>query len=128
MPFRIVAALLAAWAISSGPSALAQFEVRGALFVGGLPNSVVVGDFNEDGLLDVIQVNHAPASVEVLLGNGDGTFRPGATYMVGVFPLYATVASLRGNGILDLVVGEGLSDNLYVMLGNGDGTFQPRVA
>jgi hypothetical protein len=129
--FARVVALATTWAIAVALPAVAQFETRASFPVGGdnAPYSVAVGDFNGDGILDVAEVNELPTgSVEILLGNGNGTFRLGATYAVGVQPFYATTASLRNNGILDLVVGDSLSDNVWVMLGNGDGTFQPPVA
>jgi hypothetical protein len=50
--------------------------------------------------------NLPSGSVEILLGNGDGTFRPGDTYAVDVL-FYGAAASLRSNGILDLVLGGG---------------------
>jgi len=129
--FARVVALAATWVITVALPAAAQFETRASFPVGGdnAPYSVAVGDFNGDGILDVAEVNELPAgNVEILLGNGNGTFRLAATYAVGVQPYYATTASLRNNGILDLVVGDSLSDNVWVMLGNGDGTFQSPVA
>ena len=122
-------ALLAAWAALAS-SALAQFETRATFPVGKdvTPYSLVVGDFDGDGILDLAEVNYLPTGgVKILLANGDGTFRLGATYAVAVQPFYASAASLRGNGILDLVVGDSLSDDVYVMLGNGDGTFESPV-
>jgi hypothetical protein len=131
VPFRIIAAaaLLAALPASLASPAQAQFETRASLFLADeSPYSVVVGDFNRDGVLDLAEINELPTgSVEILLGNGDGTFRLGATYPVAVFPWYGATASLRHNGILDLVVSDKLSDDVWVMLGNGDGTFQPAV-
>jgi hypothetical protein len=129
--FARVVVIAATWAIAVALPAVAQFETRASFPVGGdnAPYSVAVGDFNGDGILDVAEVNELPTgSVEILLGNGNGTFRLAATYAVGVQPYYATTASLRNNGILDLVVGDSLSDNVWVMLGNGDGTFQPAAA
>jgi hypothetical protein len=129
--FARVVALAATWVIAVALPAVAQFETRASFPIGGGagPYSLVVGDFNRDGILDVAEVNYLPTgSVEILLGNGNGTFRRAATYAVGVQPFYATTAGLRNNGILDLIVGDSLSDNVWVMLGNGDGTFQPPVA
>jgi hypothetical protein len=86
-----------------GPSASAQFETRSVFYVGlTAPYSVATGDFNGDGIADLAVVNTAPSGeVEILLGNGDGTFRRGSSYPVGIFPWYASVASLRKNGVLD---------------------------
>jgi len=110
-------------------SAQAQFETRSTFPVGDVgPYSLVVGDFNRDGVPDVAVVSSAPGEIQILLGNGDGTFRLGSTYQVP-FGFYLATASLRHNGILDLVVGvAGLADEVDVLLGNGDGTFQPAAA
>jgi hypothetical protein len=114
--------------LALAPADAAQFETRaGFLVAGTTPYSVAIGDFNSDGALDAAVVNdHSPSSVVILLGNGDGTFRQGATYQVNVV-FSVAAASLRQNGILDLVVGGG-NDTVSVLLGNGDGTFQPPVA
>jgi hypothetical protein len=110
-----------------GPAAVAQFETRSNFFVPDkIPYSVAVGDFDRDGILDFAEVNTEPAFVEILLGNGDGTFRLGASYAVDV-TFYAAAGSLRRNGILDLVFGGAGSDDVYVMLGNGDGTFHAAI-
>src|SRR5580700_11123587 len=124
-----VAALLAAWAIAFVSESQAQFETRAAFpITNEAPYSVVMGDFNRDGILDLAELNFLPTgSVEILLGNGDGTFRPGDTYAVAGAPFYAASASLRRDGILDLVIAGGGVDDVYVLLGNGDGTFQAPV-
>jgi hypothetical protein len=66
--------------------------------------------------------------LQIFLGNGDGTFTPGAVYNLGNYPPQAfAVADLRNNGILDLVMTGGAAGSFAVFLGNGDGTFQPMV-
>jgi len=116
-------ALLAPLTVSLASSAQAQFETRAAFAVGEvIPYSLVVGDFNGDGIVDVAVVNvvqNTTGNVEILLGNGDGTFRMGATYPLTDPAVYAVDGSLRGNGILDLVLGVvGGGNEVYVMLGN----------
>lgn len=99
------------------------------------PNSVVTGDFNCDGKMDVAVTNRADNTVAVLLGNGDGTFQDPVTYVVGSglsFPQSIVAADFNGDGFLDLVVANAQvgtdGGTISVLLGNGDGTFQPAVA
>src|SRR6516162_7270574 len=53
--------------------------------VGVDPRTVTVADFNHDGKPDLVVVNAGPSStttqssLSVLLGNGDGSFRPAVT-------------------------------------------------
>src|SRR5438445_205625 len=91
---------------------------------GGFPWSIAKGDFNGDGKLDLVVSNYGDNSLSVLLGNGDGTFRPAPSLTVGYGPAGVVVGDFNGDGKLDLAVAN-LNDNtLSVLLGNGDGTFQ----
>lgn len=79
------------------------------------------GDFNGDGILDLV-VPAAPG--QILLGNGDGTFTPGAS-LSSLAPSSAVVGDFDGDGNLDIAIantGNGGSVDIY--LGNGDGTFR----
>ena len=102
-------------------------------------NSLAVGDFNGDGIPDLalgyqfIFKFGNQGSVSVLLGNGDGTFKTGGTYIVpGQGVLSVVAADFNGDGIIDLgVVSQttiGSAGNVVVLQGEGDGTFLPGVA
>jgi autotransporter-associated beta strand protein len=97
------------------------------------PDSVAVGDFNGDGIPDLavgIFANDGHnAYVNLLLGNGDGTFRNIAPIALpyGSYPLSVAVGHFQDPNILDLAVTT-YDHKVYVVLGNGDGTFQMPVA
>ena len=107
-------------------SAWAQFETRGNFPVLKNPISIAVGDFNRDRKWDLAVATEFNGGVAVLLGNGDGTFKPATYYTAGAAESSGSIAAadLRGNGTLDLIVVNDATNSLQVLLGNGDGTFR----
>jgi hypothetical protein len=103
------------------------------------PNSVAVGDFNGDGVPDLVVTSqfasdafpNQTGAVTVLLGNGDGTFHSPVSYTPGGYSNSAVaIGDFNGDGRLDLAVVEACTGScsygaVSVFLGNGDGTFQP---
>lgn len=107
-------------------------------FLAGIPSGtfdtwgMAPGDFNGDGKLDIATVSLNEGTLNVFLGNGDGTFTGGFTYtFTGEpnSPISVIAADVNGDGKLDLIVvcynalnvtGGG---TVSVFFGNGDGTF-----
>jgi hypothetical protein len=84
---------------------------------------LAVGDFNGDGKEDVVGTNGTSNAVEVLLGNGNGSFVAPTTITFGSSPDAVAVADVNGDGKPDLAVVNLYGTTVSILLGNGDGTF-----
>jgi hypothetical protein len=82
-----------------------------------IPGSPVLGDFNEDGYLDLAVPDLSSGTVEVALNQGNGTFSNPVSYPLSFTSGIAT-ADVNNDGHLDII-----SDTAAVLLGKGDGTF-----
>jgi hypothetical protein len=88
------------------------------------PSQIVLGDFNQDGTLDVaIATGGDRYHVPIYFGNGDGTFGSTAAMQVPYYPFAMVEGDFNGDGILDLVTETDYEFTIH--LGNGDGTFRP---
>jgi VCBS repeat protein/FG-GAP repeat protein len=92
--------------------------------------SVAIGDFNGDGVPDLVVANSAgPYELWLLLGNGDGTFQAARTFTSGgESPVSLAVGDFNGDGIQDLAVANMYADSVSVLLGNRDGIFRGPVS
>lgn len=119
--------------------------------------SISVADVNGDGKPDLVAFEtlgalafsgppppanssqHPQNTIQILLGNGDGTFamgqaiqNPNATQLYPLLPPSGQpfaaptvgIADFNGDGIPDLAIAEGLGPIVEVFFGNGDGTFK----
>lgn len=91
-----------------------------------LGNNHIAADLNGDGIPDLAGTGTNSASV--MLGNGNGTFRPKVDFPVGGQAQDLAAGDFNGDGRIDLVVS--LADptfSLSLLKGNGDGTFSAPV-
>ncbi len=103
------------------PCAAASFATAVGYVVDNGPLSIVVGDFNGDGLADVAVAANGAATVDVLLNQANVTLAQRVGYQVAS-PLEAVAAGdFNGDGKLDLAVVGGSA--VGILLNAGAGTF-----
>jgi hypothetical protein len=127
------------------------FQAPTSIGIGSNPLSVAVGDFDDDGNLDLgvtsnvyvhdgdwcgcgypgcyysycYSFGHYEGRANVLLGNGDGTFSaPSITPLGSSSPLSVAVADFNDDSKQDLVTANADTGTVSVLLGNGDGTLR----
>jgi len=86
----------------------------------------VAADFNRDKKADLIVTSSDPSTgaltLEILVGNGDGTFQPAKLLPSNVASTVFAVADFNGDGNPDLAIV--VPNGAQLLLSNGDGTFQ----
>ena len=105
--------------------AIARPDRNSNLLLDSQGNPII--DLNDDGIPDLVVANQFSSNVSVMLGIGDGTFRPATNYPAHSNASAIAVGDFNHDGHEDVAVTNYLSDDVSVLLGNGDGTLQPAV-
>jgi len=132
--FAVVSAASSNVAVCTRPG---QFAPAMSLGIGFNPHGPTIADLNADGWPDLavcvsylaINGGHG-SSLSVLIGHGDGTFEPAASYPLDGAPLEIALGDYNGDGITDIATSNWAGGAIAVLLGNGsggigDGTFGP---
>jgi hypothetical protein len=123
----IVTSSLATFLLASLSIASAQVKTTNTVYTSGDTTtlSVVNGDFNNDGILDLVTINQNTLSFYKGLGAGKFADPVNQSITPGLTQVYA--ADFNQDGRLDLAVASNGpingEDVITILLGNGDGTF-----
>ena len=130
---QLIAAALANGGVYAGAMDTNHDFYTPVQLVTDLPaQSIMSGDLNKDGNQDVVSINDdgLNSSVDVFLGNGDGTFQAATILpLPGAIADFGVVDDMNGDGNLDLVIGESTQGvfQFLICLGNGHGGFAAPV-
>lgn len=108
--------------IKTGP--VLRFEST-TLTVGRGPWSIITGDFDENGHMDLAVTNSSSNTVSILVGDGAGGFEDATDLAVGHLPLGLNAGDYNEDGHADLAVtkSEYSGHGLGILLGDGSGGF-----
>ncbi|CAF1392403.1 unnamed protein product, partial [Adineta ricciae] len=91
------------------------------------PWGIVSDDFDNDGRKDLAVANYGSSTVDVFMGNGNGTFLTQRKFPIGLvmLPMAIIAADFNSDTHIDLIV---YGADAGIMLGRGDGTFSTAVS
>jgi hypothetical protein len=110
-------------AAAPSPTPSATFGSATNFGAGTNPKSVVMGDFNRDGKLDLAVANEFSNTVSIRLGNGTGGFGAATNFAVLSNPIAVAIGDVNGDGKLDLAVVNDGNNTVSILLGDGTGAF-----
>jgi hypothetical protein len=109
--------------IADRPPPLFAPALGSPIAVGERPESLAVGDVNNDGKPDLVVCSKGV--VAILLGDGTGRFQPAPGGPLNYGATELALGDVNGDGRLDLVLAHHDSYAVAVLLGDGRGGFAP---
>jgi RHS repeat-associated protein len=111
--------------LGNGDGTFRPFQI--VSMFGTILEQVKFGDFNNDGITDIVTKERNRYPLYIYFGNSDGTYRSSIMYNPGVQSWRYLFGDFNNDGNTDIVT---MNYNIFcvsVILGNGNGTFLPRV-
>jgi hypothetical protein len=89
------------------------------------PESIAVGDLNNDGNIDITIVNDRDNNIVTLLGYGNGTFKNDGEYLTydPFLPDLVVLSDVNNDNKLDIVTTDSTKGRIAILLGYGNGSF-----
>jgi len=112
---------------SAGPPPLQRpLRFARADYEANAPRGLVAGDFNGDKLLDLAFTDSLHGEIDVMLGDGYGTFSRRVISPAALkVPEHLVVGDFNGDGRLDVALSSYFGGTeIEVLLGKGDGSFR----
>jgi hypothetical protein len=115
-----------------GTATLVQaFAAQATYTTNATPTGIAIGDFNGDGIPDVVVTNQGSNTVGVFLGTGNGTFGAEQTFATGSSPYQVVVGDFNKDGRLDIAVANSAGGSVSVLLNTTSGgvlSFAPQAS
>lgn len=95
------------------------------------PGGILAADVNHDGHIDLVYEQGNPNSgggtIQVLFGNGDGTFTAGpiTAFTMQVDASVQGIGDFDGDSNVDVLVGDSGGEEIEILYGDGAGRFTP---
>ncbi|CAF3084696.1 unnamed protein product [Rotaria socialis] len=93
-----------------------SFEDQIRISTGSTPQSVAVGDFNNDTRLDIVVGNSGSNDMSIFLGYDNGSFANQMKFSAGTMPWSLAVGDFNNDTTLDIVVTNYQSSGVGVLL------------
>ena len=90
---------------------------------------LLVDDFNNDNIADIVVLNYGTKNIGILLGYGDGSFREQITFSLDSIsnPKSIVVGDFNQDNQLDLAVANAGTNIVNMFLGDGRGLFKRQI-
>jgi hypothetical protein len=101
------------------------FGAKSSYHTGPGANSIILRDFNTDGILDLAVTRYTADEVVILTGNGsngrgNGTFGGKVGYPAGIDTYGVAADDFNADGILDLATANARSNDVSILPGRGE--------